>query len=370
MVALQTDSVPYTIFISPNMPFTFLSVYHDILHFFRMSSTSTPVWCEIPIDPAFIQMYCDRLKTQYILEGGARMNALFVEEVSLYKTARASRHEYLAAKVRAPDDVAFYLAFERGRGEKVTDGEGDTSCQPPSPSASAPRLLSIASLDSISNIRKALDTVTLLTGMSGKHNHNDKLMCRMFFPSPPHEPSSSLPASPPISVPTSSSPPPICLPLYELAVLANTIHDMRENYLLFSDNCFWYAGTIIRVLQAFYHPVLPPAKTPQPDRKVIVLPNLRMKGREIEADGRKAGLWNGIELYAGEKIDLNPLIEEFNKALKIFREPVVEHEAEEIAKGLQLKVAEARSKVAEAELKRAEAEIDRLRLMYGLQVQQ
>ena len=270
----------------PSLP----TIYRNFLHFFRMSFTSTAQWCEIPAESTCIESYCDRLGVQCILDGSGRMNAFYVEKVDFYRTHETSQHEYLAAKVRGPNNLLFYLAFERRRGEiAVSIAEDNASSQPVTPSASAGSSLSVASLNSLTCPRKAVDKVTLLSA-SGKYNDNDQLECTLQFPLS----SSSLPT----------------LPLYQLVVLAKTVHDARQKCLLFSENCYWYAGTIVTVMQDFF-----PATAEMGLEK-------KKSERWGKKGKKKAGTWNGVKTYAEERSNLSELREMFKVALERFRVPV------------------------------------------------
>jgi hypothetical protein len=367
------------------MPLTFIpTIYHNVLRLLGMSSTSKPQRCEIPLACVPIPVYCDRLQAQYNLEGSARMNECYVEEIKLYKVINGnSKHEYLVAKVRAPEET-FFLAFERGRNEtidKVTHGEDDidTSIQPQpgspgdsaislgalalpppesgSPSHNQPEVLppsssettstsapesssflkmssapssspTVASFNSLVREREADDKVTFLDA-PGKHKGNHVLFRTLSFdipsrlpPVPTFPSSPSLPFAP---LPSSSSPaPPPASPtplrLYELAVLADTIHTVKPEYLMLSDNWYLYAGTIIKVLQERYTPELK-VETTGSEATDKRWPMLSWKGKGKRKE-LKAGDWHHFEIYAGEKVNTAPLIEKFENDLADFKKPV------------------------------------------------
>jgi hypothetical protein len=83
---------------------------------------------------------------------------------------------------------------------------------------------------------------------------------------------------------------------------------MKLEYLLLSDNCYFYAGTIIKVLQEWYNPTfdIETTKMTDRDRKWSVLSS--RKGKE-----RKVGGWHGFEIYAGENVNTECLIEKCGK---------------------------------------------------------
>ena len=94
---------------------------------------------------------------------------------------------------------------------------------------------------------------------------------------------------------------------------------MKPEYLLFSDNCYFYAGTIIKVLQERYNPAVVVETTGSKSVDEQHGLGRNRKGKEKE---RKAGTWHSIEIYAGEKIETAPLKEEFDKDLNVFKKPV------------------------------------------------
>jgi len=104
--------------------------------------------------------------------------------------------------------------------------------------------------------------------------------------------------------------------------MANTIHTSKPEYLLLSNNCYFYAGTIIKVLQERYHPELKVETTGSEatDTRwwIPISSWIRMrKGKEL-----KAGDWHHIEIYAREEINTAPLITKFEKDLADFKKPV------------------------------------------------
>jgi len=313
------------------------------------------------------------------------MDDCYVRVIELYKIIGGkSKHEYLVAEVRAPDGTSFFLAFERGRGETIDkatheEGDDDASTQaqsglpedsapvsgalgpppepnhaevlPPSKSNIVPKKSSVskffhippssstlASFDSSLRRRHAEDKVTFLE--SGKHEGKHTLFRTLSFPTPAPTlpssssspsrplPSSSTSAPPPIPSSSSSAPPPASptpLRLYELAVLANTIHTMKPEYLLLSDNCYFYAGTIIKVLQERYTPELKVETTGSEatDKRWTALTRHGWKGKgKGKGKELKSGDWHHFEIYAGEKINTAPLIEKFEKDLADFKKPV------------------------------------------------
>jgi hypothetical protein len=96
---------------------------------------------------------------------------------------------------------------------------------------------------------------------------------------------------------------------------------MSPEYLLLSDNCYFYAGTIIKVLQERYMPRLEIETTGS--RVVDEERGLGWKGKGKQKEKElKAGTWHHIEIYAGEEVETAPLKKAFDKGLKKFMKPV------------------------------------------------
>jgi hypothetical protein len=80
-----------------------------------------------------------------------------------------------------------------------------------------------------------------------------------------------------------------CPSLYEVAKLANVVHKSAPKYLLFTDNCYHFAATIILVLAAIYR-------------------------SEMDMDA-SAGRWCGLDLTSGCKPDIPRLREQLKQAI-------------------------------------------------------
>ena len=292
------------------------TIYHNVLRFLGTSSTREFQGCEIPFDQIHIEAYCDRLQVQYCIDGSRRMNDFYVEKIKIYKSRGASKHEYLAAKVRAPNGTSFYLAFECGRSKII--------CIAPPLAKRDPffKMFAFSSssstFDSLFYRRKVDGKVTPLDS-SGKHKGNHVLFHTLSFPAP----GPSMPAEPTASPSSHSAsepqPGPCHLYLYELAVLVSTLHKMKSQYLLFSDKSYFYAGTIIKVLQEKYHPVVV-VKTCGSRRldRFWEQPVLDRKEKRKQKESR-AGTWNKTEVCAKE---MAPLKDKFRRDLRDFRNQV------------------------------------------------
>jgi hypothetical protein len=102
--------------------------------------------------------------------------------------------------------------------------------------------------------------------------------------------------------------------------LANVLHNTNPNYLLFSDNCYFYAGTIIKVLQEWYNPRLEVKMTgSQAVDEQHGLLGWKGKGKKKEL---KAGTFHSIKIYTGEMVIRPLLMEKFDEELQAFRKKV------------------------------------------------
>lgn len=184
-----------------------------------------------------------------------------VVKVTRLKSKKISRHEYMRASLRDPEEKITYLVFERTVGE-IVDPPVTESC----PDLTKPRLTrtksSISSIsNSISPEHLAQDVVSPLA--KGKWDNGDEVGTLTFKED---------------NLPT----------LQEVSLLAGVVHDANPKYLLFSNNCYHYCGTMMRVLDKVYSPVV-----------------------DIPV-GSKAGTWCGIDLSTVHKGNIPALCANFH----------------------------------------------------------
>ena len=205
----------------------------------KMSSDESPI---LPAHQMHIQSYITTLEALNNAKGTDELAKWKVENASHFKSKKkVSQHEYVRTTVRSPRGETAFLAFERLGGEH-------TSISGASPDTSPPPLnRSSSSVSSSLGNFLAQDTVTPLKDAHGKWHKDDILVGTLIFSE--KEP-----------------------PLHEVALLAGTIHDAGTSYLLFSNNCYHYSGTMMCTLHAKYSPI-----------------------QEIPEDAN-AGSWCGIEL--------------------------------------------------------------------------
>jgi hypothetical protein len=155
-----------------------------------------------------------------------------------YKSRATSRHEYVSATVVDSKNRTSYIIIERQRGDPIelqvrpsesvnecnTDRNIDSARLKPF-SASNPSLLSI-SISLNSDSLATCDSISPIPS-PGTKKDNDDLIYELNFKETP-------------------------LYLYQLALLAFLVHKENTQYLLMDNNCYHYAGTIMKVLESAY----------------------------------------------------------------------------------------------------------------------
>jgi hypothetical protein len=269
-----------------------------------------------------VEAYRQLLLLQYRDDNDdGRMKSTKVTELHHYKQmSKSSQHEYVVARIMAPNGSTAYISFERLSGERgdpqSAKAHNPHSQQPspspspssdkvqahtyenshgqqptPSPSSSSdkapvgtatnsrqplsliPPSSSSTSLDSLKS-HSAQDIVRALG--KPKQEHDDVFVGKLRF--------------------KDDCP----LYLYNLATLAVTLHKSELSYELLSNNCYWFAGVLIKVLESCFQIKFEHAKPPQP----------------------KPGGWKTITICKPSKEEVEKVIDEFNKSVKSFEEKV------------------------------------------------
>jgi hypothetical protein len=211
----------------------------------------------IPSCEEQVLAYCQKLWALCETKGISHMREYRIERVKAFKQKTASQHEYLSAAVTVTStSETAYVAIERLKGDR-------RSISQPLGIFTSISSASISS-DSISDTCVVKDQIAPLT--SWTHDKNDELICDLIFEKPFH--------------------------LYELAILAWVVHETNTSYLLLSNNCYHYAGTIIKVLQEGY------------DTKDT-------------AEGADAGKWCRFVINS-RKEDISVLLEKLRQEIKSF----------------------------------------------------
>jgi hypothetical protein len=269
----------------------FLATLH---HAVTMTSTPQSTYFELTTGPGLdIESYRNVLIIGYEGCDKERVNAMHVTELRLLKQLnKPSGHEYIAAAVITPDGSTKYLAIERLCGP-LNDSQSNTSLPPTTSQGDVrvkhplslrnklgPRHISstssIASLDSLSRKHDARDVIQVLD--KPVHKDNDICYSKLNF--------------------TSSNP----LYLYQLVILALTLHESETFYRLFSKNCYWFAGSLMDILGRMHD-----------------IPLLEEEGhRHVQA-----GTWNMVPVK--QKIpdhDMDAIIKEHHGKIRVFKQTV------------------------------------------------
>ena len=174
-----------------------------------------------------IGTYCQRLAT---IKQGNRIATLKnwrVTHARAFKSKATSQHEYVSACVVDSTNTTMHIVFERMRGS--TDSSNtDLEPVPWVPPSNS----SISSLSTLSDIISAgynANDRILPVGSLGMKMVDDQLIYNLNFP--PHNP----------------------LYLYQLAITALIVHQVNTSYFLKTNNCYHYAGAIMKLLEIQYN---------------------------------------------------------------------------------------------------------------------
>lgn len=259
-------------------------VLHDALSLFSMSAPD--FYPELPKTSTGIESYCAALESRYALaslEDSQPASAFRVLEVSLRKETSSLRHEYLFTKVSGPGGLS-HVVFERRSGDRVkSDGisASKSDGNQPNPSGSVPTLpltqgppykskwgSSLSSLDSLTKDVQADDAVT---AVPDSYQKGDIICSTLDF---------------------SESP----IPLHQFSLMALVINQSKTKYLLFSDNCYFYAGTLFRMLQ-------------------VVFP----RHRRVDGMTKSSGRWGYISIFnENTPPDIDFLKTQFERSIESF----------------------------------------------------
>jgi hypothetical protein len=207
-------------------------------------------------------------------EGNSKLKRWRVKRARAYKSRATSRHEYISLTLVDPDNKTTYVSIERMRGDPSripsdsTDIDPNIDLQPLGLfSSSNSSISSISSVsDSLSPTRFADDRIAPLSA-SGMMNGSDELIYELYIDGD--------------------------LYLYELAILALIVHEVNTSYLLMTNNCYHYAGTIMKVLEEKYDTL-------------------------DAAQGANAGKWCGLDIYSRNEGNVSSLLKNFEDGIKNF----------------------------------------------------
>jgi hypothetical protein len=241
---------------------------------FGMKMTSSWIPVVLPPTSEPVVTYIQRLAAMKKGDGIMQLKKFRVTHARAYKSKAASQHEYVSATVVDPENKTSFIAFERLRGDPEPINASDINTDPDTdPSRLGLFSTSNSSLSSISSVLDSTsphftnDRIAPIPP-PGKWDKNDEIICELKFEKP--------------------------LFLYELAILAVIVHEMNTSYLIMTNNCYHYAGTIMNVLEQVYDTM----KT---------------------AESGDAGKWCGLALYPGKKGgNTSSLFEKFREEIGKF----------------------------------------------------
>ena len=213
----------------------------------------------LPTEPQPVSIYVVMLENVHSVIGTKRLRSWKVTKVERLKSDRPSRHESARAWVRDPDGEMSFVIFERAGGEAVKAVSLPDLLRTLSRNASQS---SSSSGSSLCPDLMAIDMVLPMEFM--KSRKGDKVVGTLEFEG--DGPS-----------------------LYEVAKLADVVHKSALKYLLFSDNCYHFAATIMLVLAAIYC-------------------------SEMDM-GASAGKWWGLDLTSGRPPDISRLREQLKQGI-------------------------------------------------------
>jgi hypothetical protein len=251
----------------------------NFLHtMFGMKMTSSFIPVVLPPTSEPVVTYIQRLAAMKKGDGIMQLKKFRVTHARAYKSKAPSQHEYVSATVVDPENKTSFIAFERLRGDPEYINASDINTDPIiDPNTDPSRLgLFSTSNSSVSSVSSVLDSTSAHFTNDrvapipppGKWDKKDEIIRELKFEKP--------------------------LFLYELAILAVIVHEMNKSYLLMTNNCYHYAGTIMDVLEKAYDAM----KT---------------------AESSDAGKWCGLALYPGENGgNTSSLFEKFREEIGKF----------------------------------------------------
>jgi len=176
----------------------------------------------LPVYNQHVLLYIRTLRHIGKNTGTQQLMSWKVEKLQRLKSKKISLHESILAFVVGPDKKTCRILFERTGGE-LQVSEGCPNLSPP-PLRRSKSSISFAS-NSICPDLKAIDSVSLLD--DNDSCLDDDIVGTITF-------TDDFPTLP------------------DLALLAEIVHNVHPKYLLFSDNCYHFAGTMIMVLARLY----------------------------------------------------------------------------------------------------------------------
>lgn len=209
---------------------TLFHLLHTVMGVKTTSATIVPE--VLPKFHEHIESYCEKLAAMKKGDGIEHLKEWRVEYAIAYKIKAMSRHEYISVAVIDIHKKTHHLVIERMAGESPYDTNID-----PKPKPEPVRLLSSnpsvsstssSSISSSSDFTCSADDRIGPLPSSGMWNKTDTAIYELHF--------------------KKEKP----LYLYQLAILALVVHKANPEYLLTSNNCYHFAGTIMKCLEKEY----------------------------------------------------------------------------------------------------------------------
>ncbi|KIM41458.1 hypothetical protein M413DRAFT_445457 [Hebeloma cylindrosporum] len=120
---------------------------------------------------------------------------------------------------------------------------------------------------------------------------------------------------------------------------------MKKHYLLFSVNCYYYAGTLIKALEVKYESNL---------RVVVQTTGSEALDRECGLKKDQSGKWHGIPIYDKEDVHMPPVLARWKNDLDAFNYKT----SAKLRAREEEKAVDARIKALEEEVTRLKRQID------------
>lgn len=286
-------------------------------------------------DGTNIEVYLFNLVTGYDSSGASRMDQCTVRELHLCKEQTSVGHEYISVQVlRAGSDIPFYIHFERFRGAPDPDKRPPLADRniPPETWAEGRQSLSQLSAimqvssDGVSRCVKASneavgDSENISKDISPflkERAAKDKAFMRRTATKSGQDGERCRTVT--FGVP---------IAFYKVAVLAGTIHNSRQQYEVTGDsNCFFYAGTIIRVIETVYAAQIKSASNVndfEAEEDIASADSKSGRQKQVRKKTGRVPLFSKTPLflmYSLGNADIAPIIESYKVDLQHFENKV------------------------------------------------
>ena len=236
-----------------------ISTLSHLLFGRKMNTDHDPV---LPSERQPVSVYAEKLVILSKSMGTKTLQSYKVTQADHLKSDKLSKHESMRVHVRDPKHQKSYIIFERAGGEPTHHVSSPELLQP---SRNASKVSISSASDSCSPNLKAQDVVFPM--QDEKLRRGDELVGTLTFKD------DRLPS------------------LYEVAHLADIVHNASPSYLLFTNNCSHFVDTILLVLTE------------------MCSPHTQM--------GKSAGKFYGLDLKSGCQADIQSLCTRVKEAVNV-----------------------------------------------------